>query len=109
MPGFDVFIKAVIDAFHAQSSKREILHISGSVDVRNVIDTEPVPRINLADRNNLDEGPCGVPQYNFDLCGKSLHSVTITSSSPGPGGKFSSNSVLCISFGETYFFPRGSI
>ena len=89
MPLFDDILKALIDAFGAQShTKREILQISGPVDARNVIDTDSVPRVNIPSRNNPDEGPCGVPQYNFDLCSKSLHSVTIKSSFSGLGGKF---------------------
>ncbi|KAI0883118.1 uncharacterized protein GGS22DRAFT_167914 [Annulohypoxylon maeteangense] len=91
MPAFKIVLDAIVDAFESQDYKREILHISGPIDARNIVDTESAPRVNLAGRNSLGEGPCGVPQYNYDLCGKSLHSVTIKSSSPGPGGKFPSS------------------
>ncbi|KAI0890862.1 hypothetical protein F4806DRAFT_501593 [Annulohypoxylon nitens] len=85
MSVMDHIIQAIIDAFQSQSSKREILHISGPIDARNIIDIESVPRANIVSRKDPREGPCGVPQYNFDLCGKSLHSVAIKSSSPGLG------------------------
>ncbi|KAI2465194.1 hypothetical protein F4781DRAFT_435636 [Annulohypoxylon bovei var. microspora] len=87
MPGFDEVLEAIIDSFHAQSSKRQIPQISGPVDAGSIIDTESVPRVKLAKRNDpgVDVGPCGVPQYNFDLCGKSLQTVTIASSFPAQG------------------------
>ncbi|OTA81201.1 hypothetical protein M434DRAFT_52124, partial [Hypoxylon sp. CO27-5] len=42
-------------------------------------------RVSLAERNKLDEGPCGVPMYNFDMCRDSLQGITINSSIPEQG------------------------
>ncbi|KAI0835177.1 hypothetical protein F5Y06DRAFT_306364 [Hypoxylon sp. FL0890] len=64
---------------------RDLPQISGPMAARNIIDNHSLPRLSFAERNNLDEGPCGVPQYNFDMCADSLQGVTILSSTPGPG------------------------
>ncbi|KAI1206886.1 uncharacterized protein F4807DRAFT_463284 [Annulohypoxylon truncatum] len=88
MSVLDLIIQAIVDVIDgatASNGKREIPLIAGPMGARNIIDTESVPRVDLAKRINLDAGPCGVPQYNFDLCGKSLHGVTIKSSTPGQG------------------------
>ncbi|KAI1085911.1 hypothetical protein F5B19DRAFT_481062 [Rostrohypoxylon terebratum] len=109
MPIIDDIIQAIVDSFHSQSSKRDILQIPGPVVARNVVDTESVPRVNIHGRNDLGEGPCGVPQYNFDLCGKSLQSVTIESSSLGQGGKIPLIVTYYILASATYAVHRGSV
>ncbi|KAI0110524.1 hypothetical protein F4776DRAFT_667603 [Hypoxylon sp. NC0597] len=64
---------------------RDTPQIQGYIASRNTIDDHSISRVSLSDRNNLDEGPCGVPMYNFDMCADSLQGVTIKSLIPQPG------------------------
>ncbi|KAI1391638.1 uncharacterized protein F4822DRAFT_427494 [Hypoxylon trugodes] len=64
---------------------RRDLYIAGPVDTRDIIDTDSAPRVALTKWNNSDEGLCGVPQYNFDMCRNALAGITITQSMPTYG------------------------
>ncbi|KAI1099569.1 hypothetical protein F4804DRAFT_337123 [Jackrogersella minutella] len=78
-------IEVINDAFQHQDQGRDAPQISGPIGARNIIDTDSVPHVHLPERNILDEGPCGVPKYNFDMCGHSLQGITINRSIPVPG------------------------
>ncbi|KAI1372753.1 hypothetical protein F4677DRAFT_449010 [Hypoxylon crocopeplum] len=59
--------------------------ISGPTGKPSKFNTNYIPRVNLTERNDLDAGPCGVPQYNFDMCRDALRGLTITHSVLAPG------------------------
>lgn len=83
-------VEKVIEGAHGGRlyAERRTLRIDGPGNPRNIIDTRPIPRMSYYERNNIYEGPCGVPKYDFDMCDKDLYNLTITKSIPAHGRKF---------------------
>ncbi|KAK8023580.1 hypothetical protein PG993_011646 [Apiospora rasikravindrae] len=52
-----------------------------------IVDTSGVPSLTGLFRRQDGVGPCGVPQYNFDLCHEQLQGVTVQTSIPADSGK----------------------
>jgi hypothetical protein len=55
---------------------------------RDILGTDAVPKMRI---ERQDVGLCNVAQYNFDRCHDQLRTVTVTSSLPAAGGKYSTS------------------
>ncbi|KAK7916876.1 hypothetical protein PG985_010484 [Apiospora marii] len=61
----------------------------GQCSKRAILDTSDAPLMGIFPRQAAAVGPCGVPQYNFDLCHAQLQNITVQTSIPADGeGQF---------------------